>query len=52
VNEALGNLREKIAKDLDLYTCQWAPIWVIDYVRQTFGTINTDKFGVMINLFA
>jgi aspartyl-tRNA synthetase len=31
VNEALGNLREKIAKDLDLYTCQWAPIWVIDF---------------------
>lgn len=31
VNEALGNLREKIAKDLDLYTCKWAPIWVIDF---------------------
>ncbi|RUA07298.1 MAG: aspartate--tRNA ligase [Gammaproteobacteria bacterium] len=31
VNEALGNLREQIAKDLDLYTCKWAPIWVIDF---------------------
>ncbi|NYT26911.1 aspartate--tRNA ligase [Candidatus Thiodubiliella endoseptemdiera] len=31
VNEALGNLREKIAKDLDLYTCKWAPIWVVDF---------------------
>ncbi|KAA0449362.1 MAG: aspartate--tRNA ligase [Candidatus Thioglobus sp.] len=31
VNESLGNLREKIAQDLDLYTCDWAPIWVIDF---------------------
>lgn len=31
VNESLGNLREKIAKDLNLYTCDWAPIWVLDF---------------------
>jgi aspartyl-tRNA synthetase len=31
VNEALGNLREKIAKDLDLYTCEYSAIWVIDF---------------------
>ena len=31
VNEALGNLREKIAKDFSLYTCDWAPIWVLDF---------------------
>jgi aspartyl-tRNA synthetase len=31
VNEALGNLREKIAKDLDIYTDKWAPIWVVDF---------------------
>lgn len=31
VNEALGNLREKLAKDNDLYTCDWAPIWVVDF---------------------
>lgn len=31
VNEALGNLREKIAKDLDLYTCEYAAIWVVDF---------------------
>jgi aspartyl-tRNA synthetase len=31
VGEALGNLREKLAKDLDLYTCEWAPIWVVDF---------------------
>ncbi len=31
VNESLGNLREKIAKDLNLFDTQWAPIWVIDF---------------------
>ncbi|SMN17168.1 Aspartyl-tRNA synthetase @ Aspartyl-tRNA(Asn) synthetase [uncultured Candidatus Thioglobus sp.] len=31
VNEALGNLREQLAKDLDLYDKKWAAIWVIDF---------------------
>jgi aspartyl-tRNA synthetase len=31
VGEALGNLREKLAKDFDLYTCAWSPIWVVDF---------------------
>ena len=31
VNESLGNLREKLAQDLDLFTCKWAPIWVTDF---------------------
>ena len=31
VNEALGALRCKIGADLDLYTCQWAPMWVVDF---------------------
>lgn len=31
VNEALGNLREQLAKDLDLYESEWAPIWVVDF---------------------
>jgi aspartyl-tRNA synthetase len=31
VGEALGNLREKLAKDHNLYTCEWAPIWVVDF---------------------
>ena len=31
VNEALGALRCKIGADLDLYTCKWAPMWVVDF---------------------
>jgi aspartyl-tRNA synthetase len=31
VNEALGALRCKLGEDLDLYTCKWAPMWVVDF---------------------
>lgn len=31
VNEALGALRCKLAADLNLYTRNWAPLWVIDF---------------------
>ncbi len=31
VNEALGALRCKLGKDLDLYTCDWAPLWIVDF---------------------
>ena len=31
VNEALGNLREKLGHDLNLYNKEWAPIWVLDF---------------------
>ncbi|TBR42248.1 aspartate--tRNA ligase [Marinomonas agarivorans] len=31
VNEALGALRCKIGEDLSLYTCEWAPLWVVDF---------------------
>lgn len=31
VNEALGALRCKIGADLNLYTCEWAPMWVVDF---------------------
>lgn len=31
VNEALGALRCKLAEDLDLFTCEWAPLWVVDF---------------------
>jgi len=31
VNESLGALRIKLGADLDLYTCEWAPLWVVDF---------------------
>ena len=31
VSEALGALRCKVGQDLNLYTCDWAPMWVIDF---------------------
>ena len=31
VSEALGALRIKVGNDLNLLTCQWAPMWVVDF---------------------
>ncbi len=31
VSDALGALRIRIGHDLDLLTCKWAPMWVIDF---------------------
>lgn len=31
VTEALGALRCKVGEDLDMYTCEWAPLWVVDF---------------------
>lgn len=31
VSEALGALRCKLGEDLALYTCDWAPLWVVDF---------------------
>ncbi|MDZ7852862.1 MAG: aspartate--tRNA ligase [Halomonas sp.] len=31
VNESLGALRVKLGEDLDLYTRDWAPLWVVDF---------------------
>ena len=31
VNDALGALRGALGADLDLYTRQWAPCWVVDF---------------------
>lgn len=31
VNEALAALRLKVGHDLNLYTCEWAPMWVVDF---------------------
>ena len=31
VSEALGALRNKLGEDLNLYTREWAPLWVVDF---------------------
>jgi aspartyl-tRNA synthetase len=31
VNEALGALRCKLGEDMDMMTCEWAPLWVVDF---------------------
>lgn len=31
VSDALGALRVRLGEDLDLLTCKWAPMWVIDF---------------------
>ena len=31
VNPVMGALRNKLAADLNLYTCEWAPLWVTDF---------------------
>lgn len=31
VNDAMGALRVKIGTDLNLFTCEWAPLWVVDF---------------------
>ncbi|WP_256713847.1 aspartate--tRNA ligase [Psychrobacter sp. Cmf 22.2] len=31
VNDAMGALRQKIGLDLDMTTCEWAPLWVTDF---------------------
>ncbi|NPU91461.1 MAG: aspartate--tRNA ligase [Gammaproteobacteria bacterium] len=31
VNESLGALRIKLGHDLKLLTCEWAPLWVVDF---------------------
>ncbi len=31
VNDAIGALRQKIGLDLQMTTCEWAPLWVTDF---------------------
>ena len=31
VNDAMGALRQKIGLDMDMTTCEWAPLWVTDF---------------------
>ncbi|MDR0781068.1 MAG: aspartate--tRNA ligase [Pseudomonadales bacterium] len=40
VNEAIGALRIRVGLDLKLLTCEWAPLWVVD-----FPMFEEDKEG-------
>lgn len=31
VNDAIGALRIKVGHDLNMATCEWAPLWVVDF---------------------
>lgn len=31
VNDAMGALRVKVGHDMEMSTCQWAPLWVVDF---------------------
>jgi len=31
VDDALGALRVQLGHDRDLFTCEWAPLWVVDF---------------------
>ena len=31
VNESMGAFRCRLGQDLDLFECQWAPLWVVDF---------------------
>lgn len=31
VNDALGALRVKVGHDMNMATCEWAPLWVVDF---------------------
>lgn len=37
VNTVLDAIRNKLGKDLDLYTAQWAPLWVVDFPMFEFN---------------
>ena len=40
VNDAIGALRLRVGHDLKMYTCEWAPLWVVD-----FPMFEEDKEG-------
>ncbi len=40
VNDAIGALRSRVGHDLKMYTCEWAPLWVVD-----FPMFEEDKEG-------
>lgn len=49
VSEALGALRCKLGADLDLYTCDWAPLWVVDFPM--FEELDSGKFTALHHPF-
>ena len=49
VSEALGALRCKLGADLNLYTCEWAPLWVVDFPM--FEELDGGKFTALHHPF-
>ncbi|MDZ7925232.1 MAG: aspartate--tRNA ligase [Marinagarivorans sp.] len=49
VSEALGALRCKLGADLNLYTCEWAPLWVVDFPM--FEELDGGKFTAIHHPF-
>lgn len=49
VSEALGALRCKLGADLDLYTSDWAPLWVVDFPM--FEAENDGSFNALHHPF-
>ncbi len=40
VNQSMDALRNQLAKDLDLYTCAWAPVWIVDFPMFEQGDVE------------
>ncbi len=47
VNDSMGALRVKLGHDLNLYTCEWAPLWVVDFPMFEFD--EEDKRYVAVH---
>lgn len=50
VNDAMSNLREKLGKDLNLYTKEWAPLWIVDFPMFEFND-ETKRFDPLHHPF-
>ncbi|WP_235042260.1 aspartate--tRNA ligase [Vreelandella profundi] len=49
VNEAIGALRVKLGADLELYTQEWAPLWVVDFPM--FEADDSDRLSPLHHPF-
>ena len=49
VNDAIGALRQKIGLDLEMTTCEWAPLWVTDFPM--FEETDDDRWTSMHHPF-